>query len=639
MTSTDPTGGADAWKVAHLNGAYLNAISCPLVSECVGVGVSSTGQPVVATSTDPTGGADVWNIASLGQTYVRAISCPSASLCVAVGPGGVITSADPTGGADAWKPTHLPGANLDLTWVSCASVSLCVAVSNADGSVVASSSDPTGGASAWNLAPSPVGLGALACPSAALCVSVRGPVVVVSTEPAAVPSPSPWHLTSVDGTSAIDAISCPSASLCVAVDNAAHVLSSINPAVPESTWNVTYLSTLEDERFSSSMSCVSQSLCVEFGTEVGCGVACSSAGQVISSTDPTGGESAWRTTFDVGAPIELSGPGAILAGGTCPSPSLCVAVDSAGNVITSTDPEGGTSSWRSSPVDVGRSLSAISCASPDLCVALDSGGNVVTSTKPTAGPHAWKTSHVDSHRLNAISCPTPNLCVAVDDGGNVLSATKPTGGPRAWRLVHLDGGSVLTRVSCPSVLLCVALSQSGNVVSSTSPTGNPAAWTVAPADPTSSLTAVSCPSTALCVAGDEQGNVLLGTTTGVSPTAAIAALQGALGHSCSEQRVARALKQHGCATPFIAPGPGVITISWLGPHRTKIAFGETDASGARRVTVHVRLTRSGIHVLNNAHRTTQIQVTAAFKDLPGHLYTKTASIKLVASKLGAGSHR
>ena len=63
------------------------------------------------------------------------------------------------------------------------------------------------------------------------------------------------------------------------------------------------------------------------------------------------------------------------------------------------------------------SLSDLSCPSTSLCVATDSAGNVATSTNPTGGASAWTTTRVDdAYAVHGISCPTTSLCVATDSG-------------------------------------------------------------------------------------------------------------------------------------------------------------------------------------------------------------------------------
>jgi hypothetical protein len=72
----------------------------------------------------------------------------------------------------------------------------------------------------------------------------------------------------------------------------------------------------------------------------------------------------------------------------------------------------------------------------------------------------------------------------------------------------------------------------------------------------------------------------------------------------------------------------VITITWLGPGRTKIAFGTADATGSGRTIVQVRLTKPGRRLLSNTTRAIPVRIIAAFTDLPGDRYTRTASMNL-----------
>ncbi|MHB1930279.1 MAG: hypothetical protein ACYCUG_12815, partial [Acidimicrobiales bacterium] len=91
-------------------------------------------------------------------------------------------------------------------------------------------------------------------------------------------------------------------------------------------------------------------------------------------------------------------------------------------------------------VDGGRTFTGISCPSVSLCVAVDVNGNVVTSTNPTGGVSAWTAANVDpGNTLSGVSCPSASLCVAVDGSGNVVSSTNPTGGASAWTAANVDG--------------------------------------------------------------------------------------------------------------------------------------------------------------------------------------------------------
>jgi hypothetical protein len=153
-------------------------------------------------------------------------------------------------------------------------------------------------------------------------------------------------------------------------------------------------------------------------------------------------------------------------------------------------------SWSApAPVDQPRpyvdptAIGQVSCPSASLCVALDADGNVLTSTDPAAGAKGWTITRFPSHpygELQAISCPSVTLCVGVDSIGRIHTTTDPTGGASTWRVVQLrpDAGN-LTDVSCPSVSLCVAAPYDGSVLTSTDPTGGAGAWHATPIFPRS----------------------------------------------------------------------------------------------------------------------------------------------------------
>jgi hypothetical protein len=214
----------------------------------------------------------------------------------------------------------------------------------------------------------------------------------------------------------------------------------------------------------------------------------------------TSGFTAWHASEFVSS-IPLSGV-------SCPTDALCVAVDGLGNVLTSTDPTGGAGAWTSADVDGVNGLTGVSCPSITLCVAVDGLGNVVTSTDPTGGPGAWTVAHVGTS-LTAVACASAALCVAVGRGGQAVTSTDPTGGAGAWTAADIDPGKTLTGVSCPSLELCVAVDPGGAILSSINPTGGAAAWASAqielsPSPP--AFVGVSCPSVSLCVAaGNESG--------------------------------------------------------------------------------------------------------------------------------------
>jgi len=302
---------------------------------------------------------------------------------------------------------------------------------------------------------------------------------------------------------ALSGIDCPSTGLCVAVDDSGNVVTSTNPTGGASAWTVTKIdSYFMANNILEGISCPSTSLCV----------AVDGNGNIVTSTNLTGVASSWHLVHleAVGDVREVS----------CPSAELCVIVDGAGDVISSTEPTGGATAWTTTHVDSNGSsgeLSGISCPSTKLCVAVDRKGDVLTSTDPTGGSGEWTSTKIDSEEgdftsLSAVSCPSVGLCVAVDESGNLFTSTNPTGGMSAW----YSTATSLTNfgfdsVSCNSAILCVAAGPEGSVLTATDPTGGKEAWTAANVDGTNVFTGVSCPSTELCVAVDEQGNVLVGT--------------------------------------------------------------------------------------------------------------------------------
>jgi hypothetical protein len=168
-------------------------------------------------------------------------------------------------------------------------------------------------------------------------------------------------------------------------------------------------------------------------------------------------------------------------------------------------------------------LVALSCPSASLCVALDDERHLLTSTDPTGGASAWRTSSINSDGpLGAVECASPSLCLALPgSGGEIFTSTDP-GGSAAWNETDIGGGLALNGASCATVSLCVAFGSSpphlgagasydpsqGVFVTSTGPTGGGAAWTVT--NVPDQLTGLSCAPTSLCVATDKLGRIVVG---------------------------------------------------------------------------------------------------------------------------------
>lgn len=212
-----------------------------------------------------------------------------------------------------------------------------------------------------------------------------------------------------------------------------------------------------------------------------------------------------------------------LTGISCPTVSLCVAVDALGNAVSTTDPTseatvpatGYAAAWNVVKIDSATvpygiaKPTAISCSPDRLCAAVDSGGNVLVSTNPTGAASAWRASKISDNSLTAVSCPSSRLCVAVDDKGNALASADPGDSASVWRKTPLGSSAyTLLSISCPTVSFCAAsgyhkqgLSEYGEVSISTNPTGGPHAWrTIRPKTHEPTGLYISCPSARLCVA-------------------------------------------------------------------------------------------------------------------------------------------
>lgn len=395
--------------------------------------VRGSGAPgYIAVSRDPTGGVDAWTATNNFSVVPSAFSCASQSLCVATGGSTVVTSTDPVAGASAWHAESIPTAGYNsLQAISCPSRSFCAAVDNA-GNVI-TSTHPGASARAWK--------------TAQLGLSKQN--IITGAD---------FFLSG--------GISCPSASFCAALDAAGDLLTSNRPTGGASAWTVTRL--FYGPSGGQGLSCPTASLCVAF-----------SGGEILASTHPAAGASAWTLQYTNPAnnPICKEGCPALIAALTCRTTRLCVAFDDVGDVLSSTDPAGGSGAWRIHNVDVSNCQlgcfgGGVSCPSVSLCFAQP--GTLVTSHSPGSG--AWKIApptNSEEPTLSPESCPSSRLCVGVSNMGDLLVSTKPT---KRWSTAYVDHSDITsalygagvtkgaTGVACPSVSLCVAIDASGNVI-------------------------------------------------------------------------------------------------------------------------------------------------------------------------------
>jgi hypothetical protein len=288
----------------------------------------------------------------------------------------------------------------------------------------------------------------------------------------------------------------------------------------------------------SSVSCPSESLCVAVDRE----------GNALSTGTPTSPVIPWTLTGH--------DPLAELSSVSCPTVGLCVAVDRHGDAFTSTHPL--TGGWSASSIDSGRALTAVSCPSETLCVAVDASGNVLTSSVPGSPAATWLAANVDgTTALTGVSC-TPSSCFAVDVAGNVLASSN------GWQPRPVDAAHNMTGISCSSSLGCLAVDAAGNALASGDPTAPAPTWSsTTPIDAHGGLAGVSCTSSGLCVAVGGQGEALASD----NPTAPVPAWressadggEALAGISCLPSGFCAAVDSHGHASVGRVPAPSPAT--------------------------------------------------------------------------------
>lgn len=286
--------------------------------------------------------------------------------------------------------------------------------------------------------------------------------------------------------------------------------------------------------------------------------------------------------------------------------NLCVAGDLKGGVWATAHPSRPGKGWRREVIDnTAYAITGVSCPTTTLCVAVDSTGQVFHSVKPLDGASAWsKPSRVDTATqaggayagFSGISCPTAKLCVAVDNAANgqVAYTTTPTGPSSSWHLVTVANNVTLSSVSCSSATLCV-IGGSARYVSIT-PTGAASTWK--PAGTLSGTAAViaslSCRSAKLCV-GVGYGNAGAGLATAASTptTGATAWAVTAIGSD--------------------PPAQGAGLIDSVSCPETNFCVAADTTSAVYTTSTPVRGGWSAAHALKKASQSTQSQLACTGK--------------------------
>src|SRR6202044_1179545 len=107
----------------------------------------------------------------------------------------------------------------------------------------------------------------------------------------------------------------------------------------------------------------------------------------------------------------------------------------------------------SSNIGIGSSPQAVSCPSVSLCVAIDGSGRVLTSTDPAA--RLWKTTTLVPNAtfgtiLQGVTCAPTRECIA-GNADTLFDASDPAGGASAWT----STAESVNDGTCPSATLCV----------------------------------------------------------------------------------------------------------------------------------------------------------------------------------------
>ena len=521
LVSTDPTGGREAWEAAEVDPspAALTAVSCPSAGFCAVADAEGN----LLTSAEPQADAAAWSSAAIDAGHaIVSVSCPSAGFCAAVDDAGqVLVSDEPDGGAAAWSAGAVVTG--EPQQISCASTSLCALAYDGFNSFheppgLLISTDPLAGAGSWT--DSGLDLGengevfGVSCPSDEFCGLAYPRGILVSTEPAG--GASTWHLTQSVAEAASPGatqlnyveglgITCSSADFCVA-QLSYSATQSFYPSSPKllissqptskGSWALQTMNREWDFGF-AEMVCTGPSFCATVGK----------GGLVSTSTEPAGGEEAWRLQL-----IPMKGP--TLTSVACPAQTFCAATGTGGRLYTSTDPPD-PGSWTATRL--AEYIESVTCSSPTWCtVAADgpAGNTVMYATEPAAGVGAW--SAVPRRTGRALTCPEPGFCAQLADYHDVLASDEPLAGSASWTVTDMKlpdwrlGPNVLGVIACPAADLCATGGDVSTMLTSSDPVGGRAAW-IESFVGGASVEGLTCPTTSFCAATTWSGTVA--TTT------------------------------------------------------------------------------------------------------------------------------
>ncbi len=363
---------------------------------------------------------------------------------------------------------------------------------------------------------------------------------------------------------------------------------------------------------------------------------------------------------------------------TCPSTSLCVAGDSLGNIVTSTDPTGGSAAWNVGHVDDSQDYecahyggtgpqcavgpSGISCPTASFCVLVDTAQGEYSSADPAAGASSWKgrgRAQPASEGFSGLACPSLTLCVTADGYQGQVVTWDPSKTPPAtipsyqFTTLPLSYSFVLGPV-CLSSTTCFVTGGGASLIATSDPTGPASAWNLQYTDPAAAIASISCPTSSSCLAVDYSGNLIVGGDatpvvavppfpTAPSPPAAYPAAQlradiRAVLTALKRAHLGALLKPRGYRTRFTAPVAGRITLTLdltvsrpaSTRHPPKILVATRSVNYSRPGELRrfaIKLNRTGRRLLKHRQSAT-LQVTIRFLSSPHTPILETQRLRL-----------
>jgi hypothetical protein len=431
----DPANpGAATSATIDTAAGFARAVTCASATQCTAVdqsGHETTFNPQTATTTGPV------SLATSDFTQFNDVACPAQTLCVAADLSGHLTSFDPQTGTSV--------ANVAVTGIhnlACETAAACV-VDDGSGRVLTFAPGTTGRPTATQI-DAGAALVSVSCPGRAQCTAVDA-LHELTFDPLSA-TRAPLHLRKLPGRSfpPVSAVACPALTLCSSPRNVSQI--TFNPRAfghPKAR-----VIDHDGDGTIVTVRCPSRGECVAIDDD-GAGV----------TYNPETGRIMRRNinVEEVEAQTALA----------CPRRSQCTATDNDGTATTF-DPLTGHRMLSvkidtkvgldAASGDSDNELDGVACRGTTVCVAVDTLGNVVTfNPRSRHGAHLYAID--PGSALTSVACPALGLCVLGDSSGRAW-----TGAARGshWTSTRLSGAAALTSVACVSSKECVAVDTAGD---------------------------------------------------------------------------------------------------------------------------------------------------------------------------------